>query len=175
MSQRCGDSLTERFNENGSGLMNNPRQDRNWILGIHGPVAGAALTFVILLGLTILATRSAQAQTYSESALYSFCSAPSCNDGAYPLYGTLVRDTQGNLYGTTADGGTAGVGTVFKVDATGKETVLYSFTGTGGTAQHPTLVSCWTRRAICMALLSVAGIQRASMSQAFMAVARCSK
>ena len=58
-----------------------------------------------------------------ESILYSFTGAP---DGDNPFAG-LVRDSAGNLYGTTITGGTNGAGTVFKVDTTGKETVLYSF------------------------------------------------
>jgi uncharacterized repeat protein (TIGR03803 family) len=54
-------------------------------------------------------------------------------DGEYPL-GGLVRDAAGNLYGATETGGGSGCGgsgcgTVYKVDATGKETVLYAFTG----------------------------------------------
>ena len=57
----------------------------------------------------------------NETVLHSFSGGP---DGEYPSAG-LVRDAAGNLYGTTADGGTSGVGTVFKVDASGKETVLY--------------------------------------------------
>jgi len=95
-----------------------------------------------MLVVGVLATGSAQAQTYTESVLYSFCSAPSCSDGAYPLYGALVLDAQGNLYGTTADGGTGGAGMVFKADTTGKETVLYTFTGTGedGAAPYAGLV-----------------------------------
>jgi uncharacterized repeat protein (TIGR03803 family) len=41
----------------------------------------------------------------------------------------MIMDSVGNLYGTTLNGGTTGNGTIFKVDATGQETVLYSFTG----------------------------------------------
>ena len=41
----------------------------------------------------------------------------------------LVRDSKGNLYGTTYRGGASGAGVVFKVDASGHETVLYTFTG----------------------------------------------
>jgi uncharacterized repeat protein (TIGR03803 family) len=41
----------------------------------------------------------------------------------------LVRDAQGNLYGTTSKGGTDDKGTVFMVTPTGKETVLHSFAG----------------------------------------------
>jgi uncharacterized repeat protein (TIGR03803 family) len=66
-----------------------------------------------------------------ETVLHNFTG----EDGMWPSAG-LVRDAEGNLYGTTYDGGTAeggkcihGCGTVFKLDNTGKETVLYAFTG----------------------------------------------
>jgi uncharacterized repeat protein (TIGR03803 family) len=54
-------------------------------------------------------------------------------DGEYPLAG-VVQDAQGNLYGTTSTGGSSscsstGCGAVFKLSKTGKETVLYTFTG----------------------------------------------
>ncbi len=73
--------------------------------------------------------------TGHETALYSFCSAPNCTDGTYPSAG-LIQDAAGNLYGTTINGGNPnsdcpfgayGCGTVFKLDDTGRETVLYSF------------------------------------------------
>lgn len=51
-------------------------------------------------------------------------------DGATPGYGNLIIDAAGNLYGTTQQGGPSNSGTVFKIDASGVETVLYSFTGT---------------------------------------------
>ena len=70
----------------------------------------------------------------NETVLYSFTGYP---DGAGPQAG-LVRDAQGNLYGTTGGGGAYdGPGTVFKVDTAGKETVLYSFTGTNGDGAFP--------------------------------------
>lgn len=60
------------------------------------------------------------------TVLYRFTGAP---DGEFPI-GTLVRDEEGNLYGVTQLGGTSQYdGTVFKLDPTGKETVLYSFLG----------------------------------------------
>ena len=53
----------------------------------------------------------------------------------------MVRDSVGNLYGTTYNGGEIGNGTVFKVDATGAETVLYSFSGLpGGTKPYADLL-----------------------------------
>ena len=48
------------------------------------------------------------------TTLYSFCSQPACADGQYPAAG-LVQTTNGNLYGTTADGGGHGHGTVFSI------------------------------------------------------------
>jgi uncharacterized repeat protein (TIGR03803 family) len=48
--------------------------------------------------------------------------------GATP-YSGVIRNAAGDLYGTTAYGGAANAGTVYKLDSTGKETVLYSFTG----------------------------------------------
>ena len=60
------------------------------------------------------------------TTLYSFTGG---NDGANPQAG-LVQGSDGNFYGTTADGGTnGGDGTVFKISATGALTTLYSFTG----------------------------------------------
>jgi uncharacterized repeat protein (TIGR03803 family) len=72
---------------------------------------------------------------WSETVLYRFCSLSNCADGETPVTGPLVRDQQGNLYGTTYFGGAshncagAGCGAVFKLDRSGKETVLHSFTG----------------------------------------------
>jgi uncharacterized repeat protein (TIGR03803 family) len=65
----------------------------------------------------------------TQTVLYRFRDSP---DGQQPDSG-LTRDAAGNLYGTTAFGGQCGIqggcGTVFKVDATGQETILYTFTG----------------------------------------------
>jgi uncharacterized repeat protein (TIGR03803 family) len=96
---------------------NNPTQHRSWILGIRRRVAGAGLALAIMLVPAVVAIASAQAQTYS--VVYTFAGP----DGASPDAG-LVLDTQGNLYGTTGNGGASNYGTVFKLDKTGKETVL---------------------------------------------------
>lgn len=67
-----------------------------------------------------------------ESVLYAFSAG---SDGGYP-FSDLIRDSNGNLYGTTFGGGDAacssylnGCGTVFKIDATGHESVLHTFEG----------------------------------------------
>jgi uncharacterized repeat protein (TIGR03803 family) len=48
------------------------------------------------------------------TTLYNVCSQSGCPDGQYPG-GGLVQDTNGNLYGTTADGGANGEGTIFSL------------------------------------------------------------
>lgn len=63
--------------------------------------------------------------TGTETTLYSFSGGA---DGGYPL-GGVVRGLNGKLYGTTRQGGAFGNGTVFGVTLSGKETVIYSFTG----------------------------------------------
>jgi uncharacterized repeat protein (TIGR03803 family) len=60
--------------------------------------------------------------TGNETTLYTFTCG---SDGCTPL-GALVRDSAGNLYGTTYSG------TVFKVDTAGNETTLHTFNGMDG-------------------------------------------
>jgi uncharacterized repeat protein (TIGR03803 family) len=60
------------------------------------------------------------------------------NDGGNP-YSGLVRDSAGNLYGSTADGGQYGLGTIYKIDPSGTETILYNFNGTDGMNPFGTL------------------------------------
>jgi uncharacterized repeat protein (TIGR03803 family) len=89
----------------------------------------AALVLSILL--LAAATGSAQAQTYTT--LFSF----QAKAGEYPVAGVVI-DSAGNLYGTTQQGGAHGLGTIFKVDANGKETVLHSFSGGKSDGAYPT-------------------------------------
>jgi uncharacterized repeat protein (TIGR03803 family) len=77
---------------------------------------------------------------WTETVLYSFCSAANCTDGNLPL-ANLVQDAAGNIYGTTIEGGANtsanggyGGGTVYKVNTAGQETVLYSFCSVTGCA-----------------------------------------
>jgi uncharacterized repeat protein (TIGR03803 family) len=66
---------------------------------------------------------------WSESPLYSFQGGA---DGGNP-YGGLLRDSQGNFYGTTSSGGVSQygpyIGTVYKLDSAGNKTTLWNFTG----------------------------------------------
>jgi len=83
--------------------------------------AALRLTFLLVLGMSSIPFTAAQTFT----VLYNFAGA---SDGAYP-YAGLVGDTAGNFYGTTYNGGSGSSGTVFKIDSSGNETVLYSFSG----------------------------------------------
>ena len=91
--------------------------------------------FVALAGL--LGTRLAQAQT--ETVLYSFCSMPNCADGYAPT-GNLVLDPQGNVYGTTRNGGARQFGVVFEVTSGGTESVLHSLGPYSGAYPEGSLV-----------------------------------
>ncbi len=84
------------------------------------------LAYAGLLGATaLLQPASARAQS-TETVLHSF--PPAEINGVEPQ-SPLTPDGSGNLYGSTADGGPAGYGTVYKIDQSGHETVLYSFKG----------------------------------------------
>jgi uncharacterized repeat protein (TIGR03803 family) len=60
------------------------------------------------------------------TTLYSFCSQTKCADGSFP-YAGLVQATDGNFYGTAAEGGLHGDGTVFGISPQGKFKKLYDF------------------------------------------------
>src|SRR5947207_9825866 len=76
-----------------------------------------------------------------EQAIYIFSGGA---DGAHPD-GSLITDSAGNLYGTTAEGGTNNYGTVFKLSrgANGRwtETVLHSFNNADGAHPEGSLIS----------------------------------
>jgi uncharacterized repeat protein (TIGR03803 family) len=84
--------------------------------------ARVRLTLAFVIGLGMVGAPSAQAQTFT--VLYNFTGV----SGAYPRAG-VIQDAAGNLYGTTYQGGHSNVGTVFKVDDSGTETVLHAFGG----------------------------------------------
>lgn len=84
---------------------------------------------VLTLLFCVLIASFVQAQTLTT--LYSFTGG---SDGGEPT-GDLITDGKGNLYGVTFQGGDltcgggSGCGTVYRLSAGGKETVLYKFHG----------------------------------------------
>lgn len=98
-------------------------------------LSGKFPTACVLFVLAAAMAMQTQAQTFT--VLHTF-TGPT-GDGAIPAAG-LIRDTAGNLYGTTAFGGSTrcssmafvGCGTVFKLDPSGNETVLWKFIGFDG-------------------------------------------
>lgn len=71
----------------------------------------------------------------TTTAIYNFTGG---SDGGFPQAG-LIADAHGDLYGTTYGGGSAGLGTVFKLSPgkSGTESVLWSFQG-GNDGANPT-------------------------------------
>jgi uncharacterized repeat protein (TIGR03803 family) len=62
-----------------------------------------------------------------ETVLHSFVGGST--DGEFPYYTNLLMDAKGNLYGITAQGGAANAGAVYRLNKSGKLTVLHSFMG----------------------------------------------
>src|SRR5271157_3590518 len=99
--------------------------------------ASAARLGIAAAAVLLFAVLPLQAQT--ETVLYAFTGAVTSGpDGSNPG-APLLRDAQGNLFGTTESGGDSGNGTVFELvyvsPGNYKEQVLYSFRGVTTTSQ----------------------------------------
>jgi uncharacterized repeat protein (TIGR03803 family) len=98
-----------------------------------------------LYGVTAFGGTSGEGTVYkitpdgTFSTVYNFTGGA---DGGF-LYGTVDVDRDGNIYGSTGDGGANGHGTVFKLTPGGTLTTLYNFTGgtDGGDPEGDMLVS----------------------------------
>jgi len=90
-------------------------------------------TFIFLLTVAIMAAGAATSQAKTKfKVLHTFHGA----NGLFPVT-QLVRDSEGNFYGTTSGGGSGtcnpvGCGTVFKLNKNGTQVWLYSFNGSNG-------------------------------------------
>lgn len=90
-------------------------------------VSPVKTSLAVLLGmLTVQLLAQEATATASLAVLHSFAGMP---DGATPTYGSLIRDVDDSIYGTTSSGGAFGQGVVFSINTTGVESVLYTFTG----------------------------------------------
>jgi uncharacterized repeat protein (TIGR03803 family) len=92
------------------------------------PVGKPATSMRRACAVFVLCATTAMAQhPPTLSTLLSFDST----DGAGPN-GVLVQGADGNLYGTTYEGGVNDLGTVFKIDLSGTPTTLYNFCSLSG-------------------------------------------
>lgn len=85
--------------------------------------AGGTLGFGVVFMIT---------PTGSETVVWNFGAGA---DGRNP-FGGLIQGSDGDYYGTTYNGGSNGLGTVFKVSTAGVESVLWNF-GSGVDGQQP--------------------------------------
>jgi len=107
----------------------------------HGVMALVTGILIFSTGTSAWSQQEVASTPPVYSVLYTFQGAP---DGADPFgdgigdgngTGSLAVDSEGNLYGTTAEGGSCGsfgCGVVFKIGPAGEETVLHSFDGADG-------------------------------------------
>lgn len=86
----------------------------------EGGTVGQGIVFEMSISLEIA----------TETVLYSFDRSGGHLDGDYP-YGSVIMDLQGNLYGTTFEGGVNGWGTVFELSpqegGTYSEGIIHNF------------------------------------------------
>jgi uncharacterized repeat protein (TIGR03803 family) len=90
----------------------------------------------IICAAAFLLCAGALAGAQTVATVYNF--AGGTTSGANPWYVTLVQGTDGDLYGTTYNGGSKGLGTAFKVTTSGTFTLLHSFTGGKTDGANPT-------------------------------------
>ena len=102
----------------------------NLIQGIDGNLYGTTLNggatgYGCLFKCTTIGT---------ENLLYSFVTSAI---GDYPYSSELLQANDGNLYGTTAWGGTFNNGTIFKCDSSAIVSTISNFPGTNNNAPNP--------------------------------------
>jgi len=76
-----------------------------------------------LVAIVVATATASSAQTFTFTTLVNF----NGTNGAAPQPEGLVQSTDGNLYGTTRQGGANNSGTVFKITPAGTLTTLYNF------------------------------------------------
>jgi uncharacterized repeat protein (TIGR03803 family) len=94
---------------------------RNCAQKLH-PEGKTSVRFILALFTAIALTTAASAQTFKVFYTFNF------TDGSSPN-GSLITDSDGNLYGTSVFGGSSNRGVIFKLSTGGQNTTLYQFTG----------------------------------------------
>ncbi len=88
------------------------------------------LAILLAAGLLVMAVGSGSSHAQTLTTIYTFDTHTNATnganlDGVFP--NCLIVDFDGNLYGTTAGGGTNGEGTAFKLTTAGTLTTLHTF------------------------------------------------
>jgi uncharacterized repeat protein (TIGR03803 family) len=106
------------------------------IIAVRGP-ARRVNSYVkgMILAAAFLALAGAMAGAQTVTTLYNFAGGKT--GGANPRYVTLVQGTNGELYGTTYNGGSKAMGTFFEITTSGTFTLLHSFTGGASDGENP--------------------------------------
>ena len=92
------------------------------------------LRLIAVFGLSVMALRTARADTAIVTVLHNFGSSEGefgSADGSEPVQ-PPVEGTDGNFYGTTYSGGADGNGTVYMMTPQGTLTTIYNFQGYDG-------------------------------------------
>ena len=90
----------------------NPDRKQSRRIRVSNRTTSTALCLLILLTLTIGASRNAVAQSYN--VIHNFVGG---GDGSEPAYGDII-DGSGNIFGSTFSGD-AGTGTIFEMSRQG--------------------------------------------------------
>jgi len=113
-----------------------PRSNRMAKLPVLGLLSlGTSLSKMICIVFVLAAAMSTAAPAQTFQSLFSFDGT----DGTFPQ-AALMQATDGNFYGTTQQGGTDTVGTVYRITAQGALTTLHSFGGPEGYRPNASLV-----------------------------------
>jgi uncharacterized repeat protein (TIGR03803 family) len=104
-----------------SGCADGTEPDAGLVQGSDGNFYGATVSG----GTTSKGTLFQVTPSGSLTTLYHFCPQTGCADGAYPQ-GSLVQGSDGNLYGTTYQGGANNQGAVFKLSAPTETSLISS-------------------------------------------------
>ena len=100
--------------------------------------SASAILLLFYLGAAFVTTAAAKSR---EHVIYAFAGYPDC--GNLPT-ARLIADADGNLYGTTLDGGADRDGCIFEVsrntNGSWNETILHSFSGIDGNGPTAALV-----------------------------------
>jgi uncharacterized repeat protein (TIGR03803 family) len=122
----CADSTCH----DGSGYIHTPlvQSATGQIIGTF--VQGGSGAYCLQTGGCGTAFRVTTTGSGSLAKLHDFCSVASCLDGWN--VNALILASDGNYYGTTAQGGSHGYGTLFRITSTGHFSIVHTFTVADG-------------------------------------------